>query len=124
MLVIVREDQPKIAMGMLSYLPGLQSVAAVRREISWYQASDDRELLLWQNTDNQHYTACLGVETVFNSVMVRHIVFSPEIEESESYAIGAQILQELTLRCSPKSIIGTLTTQAILTKWRETQDEQ
>jgi len=53
MLVAVRKDQPKIAMGLLSYLPSLQTVAAVQREVEWYRAHDQRALLFWQDRDSE-----------------------------------------------------------------------
>lgn len=119
MLVVVRKDQPKIAMGLLSYLPRLHDVASVQREIEWYQASDAREILLWQSPETQHYVAVLGVESVFDSIVLRLIVFGPEVPGTSRTAVGSEIYEAMKLRYPDKTIVGTISTQPILTEWRK-----
>ena len=119
MLVVVRKDQPKIAMGLLSYLPRLQTVAAVQREVEWYRAQDQRELLLWQDPETQHYVAVLGVEKLFNTVVLRLIVFGSEVPITNRAAMGADIYQYLQSRYPDYVIMGTIATQPQLTVWRE-----
>lgn len=119
MLVVVRKDQPKIAMGLLSYLPSLHDVASVQREIEWYQASEAREILLWQSTETQHYVAVLGVEAVFDSIVLRLVVFGPEVPVTSRIAVGSDIYEAMKLRYPDKTIVGTISTQPILTEWRK-----
>jgi riboflavin biosynthesis RibT protein len=122
MLVVARQDQQKIAMGLLSYLPELPNVAAFQRELDWYQQSDTREVLLWQDTKTQHYVAFLGIELAHAAVIVRQVIFSPEIEMVARDALGAVILQALAGRYTGQTIMGTVASQPILTKWRQAED--
>jgi len=119
MLVAVRKDQPKIAMGLLSYLPRLQTVAAVQREVEWYRAQDQRELLMWQDPDTQHYVTVLGIEKLFNTVVLRLIVFGSEVPLVQRDALGVAIYRYLQLRYPQQVIMGTIETQPLLTAWRE-----
>ncbi|MFL4499546.1 reductase [Weissella sp. MSCH1] len=119
MLVVVRKDQPKIAMGLLSYLPRLHDVASVQREIEWYQADDCRDILLWQSPITQHYVAVVGIEKIFDSAVLRLVVFGPEVADNERNQVGAEIYEALQMRYADKVLVGTIATQPILTEWRK-----
>jgi riboflavin biosynthesis RibT protein len=118
MLLEVRKDQQKIAMGLLSYLPELPNIAAFQREIDWYDASDNRKMLLWQDENTHHYTVFIGVELAFSSVVVERVVFSPEVSELELAKTGTKVLNALQARFQDLTIVGTVATQGILTEWR------
>ena len=59
MLIIVRKDQSKIVMGLLSYSPNLADIVAVQREYDWYQSDDSRDILLWRDENTHRGCECL-----------------------------------------------------------------
>ncbi|SCB77194.1 reductase [Weissella bombi] len=118
MLVIVRKDQSKIVMGLLSYSPDLADIAAVQREYDWYQSDDSRDILLWRDEDTHHFTALLGVARAYNSIVIRHIVFSPEVLHRQKKVLGKQIYEALKAQYPDKVVMGSITTQKYVTTWQ------
>lgn len=119
MLVIVRKDQSKIVMGLLSYSPGLADIAAVQREYDWYQSDDSRDILLWRDEDTHHFTVLLGVARAYNAIVIRHIVFSPEVLDRQKHMLGKQIYEALKAQYPDKVVMGSITTQKYVMAWQD-----
>ncbi|MDR3190885.1 MAG: reductase [Lactobacillaceae bacterium] len=117
MLIVVQDEQPKIAMGLMSYIPKLNNLAAVKREIDWYHADKSRDLLLWREPDTMHYVAVLGVEKVYDSVLLRMLAFGTEVNPENKAQVGKAIYQGLLSRYPDKFIMGTIATQEIINEW-------
>lgn len=118
MFIAAKNEQSKILMGMLSYATDLVDINAVQREIEWYEHNEQRQLLLWR-TNNEQYPVCLGIESLYGTVLVRRIIFNPSLSAGERLALGKEILHELELRFPDEGIIGTIVTQPVLNDWRE-----
>ena len=118
MLVIVRKDQSKIVMGLLSYSPNLADIAAVQREYDWYQSDDSRDILLWRDEETHHFTVLLGVAQVYNSLVIRHIVFSPEVLDRQKRTLGKRIYKALQAQYPDKVLMGSITTQKYVMAWQ------
>ena len=108
MLVIVRKDQSKIVMGLLSYSPGLA-----------YQSDDSRDILLWRDEDTHHFTVLLGVARAYNAIVIRHIVFSPEVLDRQKHMLGKQIYEALKAQYPDKVVMGSITTQKYVMAWQD-----
>ena len=121
MLIIVRKDQSKIVMGLLSYSPNLTDIVAVQREYDWYQSDDNRDILLWRDENTHHFTVLLVVASVYNSVVIRRIVFSPEVRHDQKLELGSKIYQALQYQYPDQVIMGSIATQKYVTKWRDMQ---
>ncbi|MDR3240721.1 MAG: hypothetical protein LBT37_00930 [Lactobacillaceae bacterium] len=119
MLVIVSEDQPKIAMGLMSYIPNLPTYNEVAREVKWYQFSDDRTLMLWKDPESKHFTTVLGVEKVATSVLVRLVAFGPETSVNERKKVGHAIYQALENWFPESTVMGTIMTQELVNEWKQ-----
>ncbi|MBM7617076.1 riboflavin biosynthesis RibT protein [Weissella uvarum] len=119
MLITVREDQLKIAMGFLSYLPEYKDISAAQREIDWYQNDANRQLLLWQDTASRHYIAFLGLEYLYDAIVVHQLIFSVEVTPKERLDLRQAILDALSVQYPKKTIMGTVKTQHIINDWRE-----
>lgn len=121
MLIIVRKDQSKIVMGLLSYSPNLPDILAVQREYDWYQSDNNRDILLWRDENTHHFTVLLGVARVYNSLVIRRIVFSPEVQPKQKLKLGRKIYQALQSQYPDQVIMGSIATQKFVTKWRDMQ---
>ncbi|MCM0582260.1 hypothetical protein H9L19_00570 [Weissella diestrammenae] len=123
MLVIVSDEQPKIAMGLMSYIPSLPTYAEVTRELQWYQVSDARTLMLWKDPITKHFTAVLGVEEVYDAVLLRLVAFGPEVPVVERQKVGHDIYTALSNWFPELTLMGTITTQKLVNEWKMTKHD-
>ncbi|MFL1695563.1 hypothetical protein ACJQWY_01940 [Weissella kandleri] len=121
MLVAVTENQPKIAMGLMSYIDDFATYTDVQREIQWYHANQHRQLLLWKDPMTRHMTAVIGIEEIGKCVLVRLIAFGSEIVPYEQQLVGGEIYGALQNYYPKAFIMGTIRTQAILRQWEAYQ---
>lgn len=124
MLNIVKKDQAKIAIGLLSYLPRFREFHRAQREFNWYEANpNDRQLLLWRNNDTNHYSAIVGIEFAYGNVVVCLLAFGADVPKNERRDRMFEIMDALQRSFHGKMILGTLRTQELITKWqREMHD--
>lgn len=88
MLIAYRKDYQKIAMGLLSLLPPFKDYHRLKAAIDW-SGESDQLIYLWQNETIGQFT---GI-----------VVFA--------------LLAALQERYPQKRIMGTLTTQGVVTNW-------
>lgn len=118
MLVKYKHGYKKIAMGLLSFIPGLKDVNRLETEISWYQDDDSRALYLWRN-ENGDFSGIVGIEVSDEIVMIRQIALSPS---ERSQMVYNQILDEVAHQYHDRKMMGSLDVASIITKW-EHQNE-
>lgn len=115
MLVKYREDNKKVAMGLLSFVPGLRDMHHLQDEFDWYAASDERELLLWRDAD-QHFTAIVGIEHTRGVMLLRQISLTPSLRDGQ-YMF--QVLDALIDMYPEETLMGTIAGQRIVNAWRK-----
>ncbi|CAH0416080.1 N-acetyltransferase [Periweissella fabaria] len=120
MLVKYRLDYKKIALGLLSYIPGLRNLQHLEAEFAWYAASPNRELLLWRDSDG-HFTAIVGVEHVYGVLLLRHISITPALRDSD---LMFNVLDALQTYNSDKILMGTIAGQKIINAWRRHNEQR
>lgn len=120
MLVRYRPDYKKIALGLLSYVPGLRNMQHLDAEFSWYDATPKRELLLWRDSDG-HFTAIVGVEHIYGVLLLRHISITPALRDSDLMFTVLDALQEYH---ADKMIMGTIAGQKIINAWRRHNEQR
>lgn len=120
MLVRYRTDYKKIALGLLSYVPGLRNMQHLEAEFSWYEATPKRELLLWCDKDG-HFTAIVGVEHVYGVLLLRHISITPSRRDSD---LLFTVLDALQQYYADKMIMGTIAGQKIINAWRKRNEQR
>ncbi|MCW0952954.1 reductase [Weissella ceti] len=124
MLNIVKKDQEKIAIGLLSYLPRFREFHRAQREFAWYESNPkDRQLLLWRNNDTNHYSAVIGVEFAYGNVVVCLLAFGAEVPHTERRERLFEILDSLQRSFHGQMILGTLRTQELITKWQREMND-
>lgn len=124
MLNIVKKDQEKIAIGLLSYLPRFREFHRAQREFNWYESNpNERQLLLWRNNDTNHYSAIIGVEFAYGNVVVCLLAFGVDVPRHERRKRMFEILDALQRSYHGQMILGTMRTQDLITEWqREVHD--
>lgn len=109
MLVKYKSDYKKIAMGLLSFIPGLKDVNRLEAEISWYQDDDSRVLYLWRN-ENGDFSGIVGVEVSDEIVVIRQIALSPSERSQIAYN---QVLDEVAHQYPDCKMMGSLDVASI-----------
>lgn len=118
MLIQYNEDYKKIAMGLLSYVPDLKDPARIEEELEWYEADNTRQLYLWKSNETGNLIGLAGIE-VDELVLLRHISIDPSYRnEGLSYLI----LDALQARFKEQTIVSTLETASVISKWQKKID--
>lgn len=120
MLIKYRADYKKIALGLLSYVPGLRNIQHLEAEFSWYESKSTRELLLWRDKD-EHFTAIIGIEHIYGVVLLRHISIIPAQRNGE---LVFKVLNALQQYQPDKLIMGTIACQKIINTWRNKNEQR
>lgn len=118
LLLKYRADYEKVAMGLLSFVPALKEINRLQSELLWYQESDQRQLLLWKD-ENQDFSGLVGVELRPDFVIVRLITLTPAVRDTNQ---TSTILDELADMYPDAHIIGTLETTKTIAKWEGTHE--
>lgn len=120
MLIKYRTDYKKIALGLLSYVPGLRNMQHLEAEFAWYEAKATRELLLWRD-DKEHFTAIIGIEQIYGVVLLRHISIIPAQRNGE---LLFKVLDALQKYQPDKLVMGTIAGQKIINAWRKNNEQR
>ncbi|GEA94626.1 hypothetical protein [Weissella viridescens] len=123
MLITVREDQLKIAMGLLSYLPEYKNIATTQREIDWYQNNPNRSLLLWQDPESRHFVAMVGIEYMYHAVVIRQLVYGVEVPPTDRLKVRQEMLDALDRQNQDLVLMGTVRIQHVVNDWREAKQD-
>lgn len=113
MLVSYRKDYQKIAMGLLSLLPDLRKDNRFMGEINW-ATENDWPIYLWKDMDDGHFIGIVILELGDYYVLVRRLSFTPS--ERSGHNIFA-LLDAINDQYPGKRLLGTLTTQPIVSMW-------
>ncbi|WP_268913119.1 reductase [Lentilactobacillus sp. SPB1-3] len=117
MLYQYRKDYEKITMGLLSLITEFSNMDLVTQEMEWYDQSDQRQILLWQN-DAHNWAGLLGVEEHDDQVVIHQFILTPQNQTQSSCN---QMLDELAAYYNEKQIVGSLSTHNILKSWEQTK---
>lgn len=113
MLLKYRSDYQKIAMGIMSLLPNFKDWDRLQRELTWYQAGDDRNLFLWKDQYDD-FAGVLGTERQDNYVIVRLVGLMPDKQSTGNLW---RMLDQLAATVPKQRLMGTLATSQIIAKW-------
>lgn len=115
MLIKYKPDYEKITMGLLSYVPDLKETSRLKSEMDWYEQEDGRQLYLWKSEETGDMSGVIGVEEE-DLILLRHISINPSYrQEGMTYSM----LDALAGKYDSKTIVGTLETGPIVTKWQK-----
>lgn len=113
MLLKYRSDYEKITMGLLSFVKTLKRLNRLTAELAWYQASANRQLLLWKDA-NQDFSGVVGIELKPGFVVVRLLALTPAARNERHLN---QMLDELADLYPSDKVIGLLTTTKLVAQW-------
>lgn len=118
MLLKYRSDYEKVTMGLLSFVKTLKQIDRLQAELQWYLESDNRQLLLWKDT-NQDFSGLLGVETKPGFVVVRLVTFTPAARNKHNLIV---MFDELSDLYPDDKIVGLLTTADLVAEWEASHE--
>lgn len=116
MLVQYNNDYEKISMGLLSYIADLKEPARLEEELERYDATEDRQLYLWQSEETGNLIGIVGVEEEEDLVLLRHISIDPSFRNE---GLTYKMLNALKERYTDRNIVATLETASIISKWQK-----
>ncbi|WEV42840.1 reductase [Lactobacillus sp. ESL0684] len=117
MLIECKNDQEKVAMGLLSYLSDFKNLANLKDEINLNKTSTEFQLYLFRY-ESANFIGVLGTQFDQNFVIVRYISFAPDFR-LEKYQ--AQAIRELAAN-NPTKKITAVPEYAYLTKYLKTNN--
>src|SRR5699024_12109948 len=75
MLIRCKQDHKKIAMGLLSFVPGEENLKQLQQTMHEYESNDDWKLFLWKNED---ITGIVGIRMVDETMAeLQHVSVNP-----------------------------------------------
>ncbi|WP_057893616.1 hypothetical protein [Lacticaseibacillus brantae] len=121
MLVKYKRDYQKIAMGFLSFLPDLDNLSNLKTELNLYTEDNDHALFMYREAPTADFSGVVGIEASGDSILVRHLSFSPSVR---SRATEFQALDDLKQLYPEATLMGTLETAHLVVDWQRERKEQ
>ncbi|MCK8627947.1 riboflavin biosynthesis protein RibT [Fructobacillus cardui] len=116
MLISTRPDDEKTVMGLFSLLPEYKNLDHMKLVLNLYQ-QPKMELFFWQPDQQDSINGLLGFERYKDNVLVvRHLILTPGAPKKATHAQMLTDLQELN---PDYTMMGTLSTQTYIDKWRK-----
>lgn len=93
MLVLYKKEYEKIAMGLLSFMPGEKSIKKIQQVMDQYKKSDNWKLYLWRTEANQ-FVGVIGVEEDKEEVYLRDLTVDPSYRNEGLALTMVQALED------------------------------
>jgi|SRR5690625_895625 len=102
MLIRYKKNQEKIAMGLLSFMPGDNDVKSLQETIKEYETNQHWYLYLWKYEDD--IVGLVGLQIVDDlNVIIQHISVNPSFR---NMGIGRQMIREIKKMYGEKYDVG------------------
>ncbi|HEX7065542.1 MAG TPA: GNAT family N-acetyltransferase, partial [Bacillales bacterium] len=76
MLIRYKQSHEKIAMGLLSFVPGEENLKQLQQTMSEYEANDEWQLFLWK--EEEDITGIVGIRVLGDDTAeLQHVSVSP-----------------------------------------------
>jgi len=111
MLIRYKKTYEKIAMGLLSYMPGGLSVKMLQETIHVYETDDVWQLYLWKKDED--IIGLIGIEIAEDTYTVHHISINPSFRNE---GIGEEMVLKLQQQFPEKECRSMDETEAFLQK--------
>lgn len=109
MLIRYKKSYEKIAMGLLSYMPGGLTVKMLQETIHSYETDEDWQLFLWKKDDD--LIGLLGIQMGEGEYTVHHISVNPSFRKE---GIGREMILKLQQQYAELTCKSTEETEAFL----------
>jgi riboflavin biosynthesis RibT protein len=118
MLIRYKKSFEKIAMGLLSFMPGEKDLKQLQKTIKQYETTDDWQLFLWKQEED--IIGAIGV--VFKGedmVEIQHISVNPSHRQQ---GIGKRMVNAVRDLYKNKSVVPNDETEAFFKKCNPDKD--
>ncbi len=110
-LLRYKKTYEKIAMGLLSYMPGDKTVKKLQESIHQYETDDSWQLYLSKKDDD--FIGLIGIELGEEDYTLHHLSVNPSFRGE---GIGQEMVMKLQALLSDKVCIGTEDTNLFIQK--------
>ena len=111
MLFKYRKSCEKIAMGLLSFMPGRRKLKTLQQVVQVYEEKPEWQLFLWR--EGEDVVGLLGAEVAEDHFTVRHLSVDPS---RRGEGIGHAMVEETKQRMDNREMETTVETQEFLEK--------
>lgn len=116
-LVRYKKANEKIAMGLLSYMPGEKTVKKLQELIQQYETDDCWQLYLLKKDDD--FIGLVGVRLGDGDYTLQHLSVNPSFR---SEGIGQEMVKKLQALFPDRECMGTEETEPFIQKCREKEE--
>jgi riboflavin biosynthesis RibT protein len=115
MLVKYKISHEKIAMGLLSFMPGAQDIKSLQEMIKTYETDPAWQLYLCKQGDD--FVALIGIEIQDYTFTVHHLSVNPSFRDE---GIGHMLVEKVQELQEPRAMQAAPETKDFLSKCWET----
>jgi riboflavin biosynthesis RibT protein len=116
-LLRYKKTNEKIAMGLLSYMPGDKTVKKLQETILQYDTDDNWQLYLFKKDDD--VIGLIGIELGDESYTLQHLSLNPSFRAE---GIGKEMVMKLQALFPDKQCIGTEETDSFIQKCKTKEE--
>ncbi|MFS0781144.1 GNAT family N-acetyltransferase [Bacillus sp. 1P06AnD] len=120
MLIRYKKNVEKIAMGLLSFMPGEKDVKTLQAAIKQYETQDNWNLLLWKEEEDIVGLIGLVIDDD-GTATIQHLTVNPSFRYQ---GIGRKMYEEVKSLYADKSVQANSVIAPFLDKCRKADDKQ
>ena len=113
-----KKAHKKIAMGLLSFMPGEHNLKQLQKTMQTYEENPDWQLYLWKKGED--FVGLIGIEVDEQTFTVRHASVNPSFRGE---GIGRALIERVRQLMEPREMRAAPETEAFLAKCREQEDQ-
>lgn len=117
MLLRYKKTYEKIAMGLLSYMPGDRSAKQLQEAIHQYETNDDWQLYLVKKEDD--IIGLIGIEVKDDAYILHHLSVNPSYRGE---GVGHAMVSKLQSLFPAKKCLATKETESFIKKCTEKEE--
>ncbi|MER2088981.1 MAG: GNAT family N-acetyltransferase [Sporosarcina sp.] len=117
MLLRYKKTYEKIAMGLLSYMPGDKTVKKLQETILQYETNDSWQLYLIKKDDD--FIGLIGIEMGDDSYTLQHLSVNPSFRGE---GIGKEMVMKLQALFPDKKCFGTEETDSFIQRCKSKEE--
>ena len=106
----------KIAMGLLSFMPGEHELKVLQQTMQKYEENPDWQLYLWKQGDD--FVGLIGIEMAELTFIVHHVAVNPSFRKE---GIGHEMVEKVQQLQAPRAMRTTEETKDFLAKCWESK---
>ncbi|MFC6323327.1 DUF829 domain-containing protein [Companilactobacillus baiquanensis] len=107
------DENKKIAMGFLSYIPDLKDMDNMEQELRLYAEDENRQLYLWKS-NLEDYSGIVALSFSEHTIFVEYISLNPSYRsQSNMY----KILDEVQQKFPRQTVLGSFNLVKLIKDW-------